>query len=303
MIDTEALYVEIPLDRDRFVDLLDDASWRELAGGAAQAYTSETLYEGEYSGARSARIMRLTTGDPDAEVRIAIDMAPMVLSRPVLALSRSLMRAFGARTGDRARMLARVALLIHMVEPGDGVAGFQPLPLKRGLEGALGLAHSPVRPEIWSPLERSIFEFAPTVTLDVRDGGGAADRLGLAMILHDESIASAGRDGAPGSEPPDAARAAALVADLRSRGFRPHIADARERCRAGLTVVAERVLRHAGTASPPLSTAAAAASMRGALGLTAISLGLVEATRAEVLAATTSAMIAQSLSGFRGMAE
>ncbi len=303
MIDTEALHVEIPLDRDRFVDLLEDASWRELAGGAAQAYTSETLYEGEYSGARSARIMRLTTGDPDAEVRIAIDAVPLVLSRPVLALSRSLMRAFGARTGDRARMLARMALLIHMVELGDEGAGLQPLPLKRGLEGALGLAPAPARPEIWSALERSIVEFAPTAALDVRDGGGATDRLGLAVILHDESVASAGRDGAPGSEPPDTARAAALVADLRSRGFRPYIASAGERRRAGLTVVAERVLWHPGTASPPLSTAAAAARLRGALGLTAISLGLIEATRAEVLAATTSTTIAQTLSGFRGMAE
>lgn len=303
MIDSEALHVELPLDRDRFVDLLEDASWRELAGGAAQAYMSETLYEGEYSGARSARIMRLTTGDPDANVRVAIDAAPLALSRPVLALSRSLMRAFGARTGDRARMLARMALLIHMVELGDGDAGLQPLPLKRGLEGALGLAHASARPEIWSALERSIVEFAPTVALDVRDGGGATDRLGLAVILHDESVASAGRDGAHGSEPPDAARAAALVADLRSRGFRPHIASTSERRRAGLTVVAKRVLRHPGTASPPLSTAAAAASMQGALGVTAISLGLVEAARAEVLAATTGATIAQSLSGFAGTAE
>jgi len=239
-------------------------------------------------------------GNPDAQVRVAIDAVPAALSRPVLAAGRAVARVFAARTSDRASLLERLALLIHLVEPGAASPEVRPQADVGGLEGALSLAHSPAQPAVWEALRAATDEFGPTVAIDLRDGGVAVESHCLALLMH-EPFQTVDHDGPDGPRAqPGAAEARAVAAELRRRGLPLFVGAAAERHRAGLSLASPDVLLQGGSADPPVCQATAAAAGSGALGLTALALGTIEARRAMALATVSAAVLVEAVRGLAG---
>ena len=296
MTTDEAIQLEIPLDENRFLDVLGEAQWRSVSASLRHSYEVHALYAGTPGGVGHGRILRLTAGNPDAAVRVAVDCVAATMSRVLLAAARAAVRACGARTGERLRMLQGVALLFHFVDLHDELPAIQPVPAARGLEGALSLAQSPGQPTIWSLLEASTEAFQPTVVLDVRDAGGAATNADLALVMYTPGQADGAateRGTGPGS-----AEGTALVRELRDRGVVLYAGDARGREHAGLRLDGGALLVQRVPTDPPSTHAAAAASGLGALGFSAIALGDVEPIRAAALDAAIAGTIVQAIRGF-----
>ena len=286
----EGVRVDIPIDESRYRRLLRPTDWRDETAKLAGVYAERTIYEGPIGGLRQGRVLELTAGDSAAEVRIAIDAVPNALTMPVLAAGRAVARAFATPASDRQSLLARVALLLYVVEP----ATYEDIPRPEqpafGLAAVLRLMASPVRPRIWAALRASLRAFEPSFVLDLRDGGAAVGAEELALIMHaqgqqtdvrwyDERRARIGAD-----------EGQRTANEIRRRGvnlLEPHVDDLHV---AGVLPLASGVLATAPGQPPDRTLASWAAHGAGAIGASAVAMGRSESRRAAALAAAAGAV-------------
>jgi hypothetical protein len=281
--------IDIPIDASRYRRLLSHSAWREETAKLAGVYAERVIYEGPVGGLRAGRVIELTAGDSTADVRLVIDAVPNSLTMPVLAAGRAAALAFGTPASDRQSLLARVALLIYLVEPTDDAEVPRPDRPVFGLAAALRLMASPVRPHVWAALRASLDIFEPSLVLDLRDGGAALSAQRLAYIVHargqqtetrwfDEQRARIGAD--EGQRTAD---------EIRRRGIALIEPGADELHTAGMLPLAPGVMAAAPGQPPDRTLAAWAAHTRGVFGATAVAMGQVESERAASLAGAAGA--------------
>lgn len=285
----EGVRIDIPIDESRYRRLLRPTDWREETAKLAGAFAERVIYEGPVAGLREARILELTAGDSAADVRIAIDAVPNTLTMPVLAAGRAVARAFATPASDRQSLLARVALMLYLIEPANGVAVPQPEQPTFGLAAGLRLMASPIRPRVWTALRASLGVFEPSLVLDLRDGGTALSAQRLALIMHangqqtdvrwyDDRRARIGAD-----------EGRRIADEIRRRGLAlltPPVDDLQT---AGLLPLAAGVLATAPGQPPDRTLGAWAAHATGAVGASAVAVGRIESARAAALAAAAGA--------------
>ncbi len=291
--------LEIPMDVDRFSDSLRASKWREVRQALGDTYEVRPLYDGPLPGLPKARIVRLSSGDPDSPARILIDAVPMSISRPVLVAGRALTRVFTSRARERAAVLDHIALRIHVIEVDAEAAEIPPLPLASGLDGGLSLAHGVASHEAWAALHESVSRFRPTFAMDLRDAGAAVPNAHLALVLH--GLTHAAEVGVSGPHA-GATGAGAIARGVRRRGVAPYAGTARERAAAGLRLLPDGALTRTNRRDPMLSAASAASTSAAAVGMTSLALGLRELDRAIALVESVAAGIDESIHEFRQMA-
>lgn len=284
------------MDSDRFSDSLRASRWRDVRQALGDTYEVRPLYEGPLPGLPKARIIRLSSGDPDSPVRALIDAVPVTLSRPVLVAGRAVTRVFTSQAQERIAVLDHIALRIHVVEVDAEAAEIPPLPLAYGLDGGLQLAHSVASQEAWTALQESVNSFRPTFAMDLRDGGAAVPNAHLALILHGLTHAA---DVGVSATHTGATEGGAVARETRRRGVRPYVGTSQERATAGLRLLPDGALTRTTSPYPSLSTASLASSSAAAIGMTALALGLHELDRAIALVEAVAAGIDQSIREFR----
>ncbi len=285
----EGVRIDIPIDEPRYRRLLRPADWREETAKLAGAFAERVIYEGPVAGLEDGRILELTAGDSAADVRIAIDAVPNTLTMPVLAAGRAVARAFATPASDRQSLLSRVALLLYLVEPANGLAVPQPEQPTFGLAAGLRLMASPIRPGVWAALRASLDAFEPSLVLDLRDGGTALSAQRLALIMHaygqqtdvrwyDDRRARIGAD-----------EGQRIADEIRRRGLVLLAPQVEELQAAGVLPLAAGVLATAPGQPPDRTLAAWSAHATGAVGASAVAVGRIESGRAAALAAAAGA--------------
>ena len=295
MISAGARSLEIPMDIDRFTDSLRGSKWREIRQTLGDTYEVRTLYEGPLPGLPRAQVVRLSSGDPDSPIRILFDAVPLSLSRPVLVAGRAVTRVFTSRARERAELLDRIAVRIHVIEVDGDAADIPPLPLATGLDGGLRLAHSVTNEEAWSALRESVQRFRPTLAMDLRDAGAAVPNANLALVVHSLTHA-AGAEALPGTT-----EGRAIARDVSRRGISPYRGTPRERAAAGLRQFGHGALTRMSPRDPSRSVSSLASDLMAAVGITALSLGLRELDRAIALTEAAGAGVDESIREFRRM--
>lgn len=285
----EGVRIDIPIDESRYRRLLRPADWLEETAKLAGAFAERVIYEGPVAGLEDGRILELTAGDSAADVRIAIDAVPNTLTMPVLAAGRAVARAFATPASDRQSLLSRVALLLYLVEPANGLAVPQPEQPTFGLAAGLRLMASPIRPRVWAALRASLDAFEPSLVLDLRDGGTAISAQRLALIMHahgqqtdmrwyDDRRARIGAD-----------EGQRMANEIRRRGLVLLAPEVEELQAAGVLPLAAGVLATAPGQPPDRTLAAWSAHAMGAVGASAVAVGRIESSRAATLAAAAGA--------------
>lgn len=298
MITTGARSLEIPMDIDRFTDSLRGSKWREIRQTLGDTYEVRTLYEGPLPGLPRAQVVRLSSGDPDSPIRILFDAVPLSLSRPVLVAGRAVTRVFTSRARERAELLDRIAVRIHVIEVDGDAADIPPLPLAKGLDGGLRLAHSVANEQAWSALRESVQRFRPTLAMDLRDAGAAVPDANLALVVHSLTHAAGATDA---EALPGTTEGRAIARDVSRRGISPYRGTPRERAAAGLRQFGHGALTRMSPRDPSRSVASLATDLVAAVGITALSLGLRELDRAIALTEAAGAGVDESIREFRRM--
>lgn len=296
MISTDARSLDIPMDVDRFADSLRGSKWREIRQSLGDTYEVRTLYEGPLPGLPRAQVVRLSSGDPDSPIRMLFDAVPLSLSRPVLVAGRAVTRVFTSRARERAELLNRIAVRIHVIEVDGDAADIPPLPLASGLDGGLRLALSVANEQAWGALRESVQRFRPTLAMDLRDAGSAVPDEHLALVVHNlaHAAGNVGAESLPGTT-----EGRSIARDVRRRGVSPYRGSPRERAAAGLRMLGNGALTRMSPRDPSRSVASLASDLGAAVGITALSLGLRELDRAIALVEAAAASVDQSIGEFR----
>ena len=298
MISTGSRSLEVPMDVDRFADSLRGSKWREIRQSLGDTYEVRTLYEGPLPGLPRAQVVRLSSGDPDSPIRILFDAVPLSLSRPVLVAGRAVTRVFTSRARERAELLDRIAVRIHVIEVDGDATDIPPLPLATGLDGGLRLAHSVANEQAWSALRESVQRFRPTLAMDLRDAGAAVPDAHLALMVHSLTHAA----GEFELEPlPGTTEGRAIARDIARRGISPYRSTPSERASAGLRQLGNGALTRMSPRDPSRSVAGVATDIGAAVGITALALGLRELDRAIALTEAAAAGVDESIREFRRM--
>ena len=283
--------IDIPIDEERYRGIMQPVDWRDNMDKIAQSFRSRVVYEGPIAGLAEGRVLQLTIGNPDADVRMAIDAVPNSLTNPVLAAGRAVVRVLGVQTSDRKEILTRTAVLLHIVEPQVEAFNFVPDRPAFGFAAALRLLSSPARPQAWAALRASIAEFEPSLVIDLRDGGSALETNALGLLVH-----SFGAGTETGRY--DARRAfigsdegGRIAQELRRRGVKLLSGDTDDARITGLFSISPGVLVSIQDVWADCSIASYTAHTAGSIGLTAVSVGRVEYRRAFSLAAAAGAVL------------
>lgn len=295
MIRTD-IRIDASISEDRYADILAPSSWSKTALELEGVYDVRVVYEGAICGFRECRVVGLVLGDADADVRLTIDAVPLVMTRPLLASIRSVVRALGAHAGGERSQPAGVAVQIHFVEPAYGEVMTVVEPREFSLSSVLRLRGSPILPGAWVALTNSLDVFEPSIAVDLRDGHSAHQDGSIGLITyakgqktnptwHDKERISIGVH--EGQQ---------IAYEIRRRGFemlRPRDASADV---VGLVELSPGVLSVASAPLRSRSLAEYAVDSCGALGMTAVAVGSTEWRRAAGLAAVAGAVLATGTS-------
>ena len=291
MIDA-GIRIDASIDEDRYTDLLTLASWSKTVLELESVFDVRVVYEGAVCGFKKCRVICLVLGDADADVRLAIDAVPIVMTRPVLASVRAVVRALGAHMSSGRSLPSGVAVQILLVEPAYGEEMTVVGPKDFSLASMLMLRGSPLSPGVWATLTNSLDAFEPSIVLDLRDGHSSFRRGAVGLIVyangqktsskwHDEERISIGVH--EGQQ---------IADEVRRGGFELlRLGDASADV-VGLVELAPGVLS---VASGPLhdrSLAEYAVDSFGALGVTAVAVGPTEWSRAAGVTLAAGAVLA-----------
>ncbi len=291
--------IDIPIDAARYQEILQPRLWRETAGALASVYEARVVHEGAVGGFAEGRIVELTAGNLDADVRLAFDAVAGYMSRPILAASRSAVRALGTPTDDRRLLLDRAVVRFYLVEPAWEASELAPVRPAFGVSGALRLLASPPRPQVWTALRFSIEAFEPSLVLDLRDGGAALPARQLGLLVHASGQRADDASLDEGRAPVGLDEGGRIAAEVRRRGVRLLDPPPGGRRAAGLLRLAPGVLGVAPGGPADLTLASHAVHAAGAAGLTAVAAGRVEHQRAAALAAAAGAVLSVGPHGTR----
>ena len=284
--------IDIPIDEERYQDIVRPIDWYDNTEKMAQAFRSRVVYEGPIAGLAAGRVLQLTIGNSDSDIRIAIDAVPHSLTTPVLAAGRSVARVLGSGTSDRREMLRRIAVLLHIVEPQAEAFSYVPDRPTFGYAAALRLVSSPARPRQWEALRASISEFEPSLVVDLRDGGSALETNALGLLVN--SFGSGTEIGMFSARHVfiGADEGGRIAQELRRRGVKLLNGDTDDARMSGLFPISPGVLVSIQDIWSDCSLASYSVHAAGSIGLTAVAVGRVEYQRAFSLAAAAGSVLA-----------
>jgi len=286
------IHIDASISEDRYADLLTLASWSKTVLELESVFDVRVVYEGAVCGFKECRVIRLILGDADADVRLAVDAVPLVMTRPVLASVRSIVRALGSHAGSGRSLSSGVVVQIHLVEPAYGEEMTAIGSKDFSLASMVRLRGSPLLPGAWAALTNSLDAFEPSIALDLRDGHSSFRRGSVGLIIYAAGQKTSAKWHDEQRLPIGFYEGQEIADEIRRRGFELIHLQGASADVVGLVELAPGVLSVASGPFHGRSLAEYAVDSCGALGVTAVAVGPTEWNRAAGLASAAGAVLA-----------